>query len=225
MDLYEKIEKMYATPDTKPFLFQIGQKVRLALNVSKNGQTPIYWDAAIVTVVSRYVTGMWKDHWYKLRHKNGQCEDFKEYEINRRYSRKNKHFIHYLSQEGSQLIHPSESEMSQGGSFYAPFNGEYPDRLQVHAVKHSTSDVPADPETFEVTSVTNESETIFVLLIKEMKIVFTDSDFTFSSYTGKLKHFDFKSPLVRIRPIHPEILDELLEKTGYCIFGCDHYRK
>lgn len=87
-DMYEKIAEMYAAPDPNPYLFIVGQKVRLKLGRSNDGQTSRCWDGAIVTVISRYCTGMFKDHWYKLMLPSGSINEFKEYEIDARYTRK-----------------------------------------------------------------------------------------------------------------------------------------
>lgn len=82
------IAEAYAKPDPKPFLFKEGQKVRLKKGRSNDGQTPEYWNGAMVTVVSMYSTGLMKYHWYKVRYPGGPTCDFEEYEIDMRYSKR-----------------------------------------------------------------------------------------------------------------------------------------
>jgi uncharacterized protein YodC (DUF2158 family) len=83
------IAEAYARPDPNPFIFQVGQMVRLKKGRSDDGQTPEYWDGAIVKVVSMYSTGLLKNHWYKVLHagQNVTC-DFEEDEFDQRYARK-----------------------------------------------------------------------------------------------------------------------------------------
>jgi len=88
-DMLELMAAQYAKPDPNPYLFQIGQTVRLRKGRSNDGQTSRAWDGAIVTVIDRYCTGMFKDHWYKLRLASGAINEFKEYEIDARYARIN----------------------------------------------------------------------------------------------------------------------------------------
>jgi uncharacterized protein YodC (DUF2158 family) len=82
------IAEAYARPDTKPFIFKIGQKVRLKKGQSNDGQTPAYWDGAIVTVVSMYSTGLMKYHWYKVRYPDGPTCDFEEDDFDMRYAKR-----------------------------------------------------------------------------------------------------------------------------------------
>ena len=76
-------------PDPEPFVFVVGQIVRLRKGRSDDGQTPEYWDGATVVVVSMYSSGLLKNHWYKVLHpaRNVTC-DFEEDEFDKRYFRK-----------------------------------------------------------------------------------------------------------------------------------------
>ena len=85
--MIDMIAEAYARPDPNPYFFQVGQKVRLLKGRSDDGQTPEHWDGAMVTVVSRYCTGIGKYHWYKVRHASGITCDFEEDEIDARYRR------------------------------------------------------------------------------------------------------------------------------------------
>lgn len=75
-------------PDPKPYLFEIGQTVRVKKGCSDDGQTPAHWEGAICTVVSRHTTLLHKDHWYKVYNAelNLIC-DFREDELDLRYCR------------------------------------------------------------------------------------------------------------------------------------------
>jgi hypothetical protein len=90
-DLMEMLVEAYNRPDPRPYLFQLGQIVRLKKGRSNDGQTPSYWDGAVVEIFGRYTTGLHKDHWYKvyLPSQHVTCE-FSEDEIDLRYSRKEK---------------------------------------------------------------------------------------------------------------------------------------
>lgn len=76
-------------PDTKPYLFKVGQIVRILGHISKDGQTPKYWDGAKVMVLKQKCSMLHKEHSYVVKHldQNVMCE-FKEYELDNRYSRK-----------------------------------------------------------------------------------------------------------------------------------------
>lgn len=89
--LSEMLMQAYNEPDTKPYLFQIGQKVRIRTGRSLDGQTPPYWDGATGKILSRKCSWLHKDHWYKILHDtvNFTCE-FREDELDLRFSRKNK---------------------------------------------------------------------------------------------------------------------------------------
>lgn len=86
-DLMELMTKAYAAPDPNPYLFEVGQTVRLRLRRSDDGQTPRCWDGAVVTVEHRYCTGLHKEHWYKLKLNGVVCE-FREDEIDARYAKR-----------------------------------------------------------------------------------------------------------------------------------------
>lgn len=87
-DMMELIAAAYAKPDPNPYLFEVGQTVRLRKGRSDDGQTPEYWDGAIVTVVSRHCTGMMKYHYYKVRYPGGPTCDFEEDEFDMRYAKR-----------------------------------------------------------------------------------------------------------------------------------------
>lgn len=75
----------------KPFLYEVGQKVRIRKNIVQDGQTPEYWSGALCQILSRQNVGMFlPKHMYKVRLLHGDkiC-DFFEYEIDMRYIRKN----------------------------------------------------------------------------------------------------------------------------------------
>ncbi len=80
--------KAYAKPDPNPYLFEVGQMVRLRKGRSDDGQTPRYWDGAVVKVKDRSCTGLHKIHFYILQHPNGQEDSFEEDEIDVRYAKK-----------------------------------------------------------------------------------------------------------------------------------------
>lgn len=87
-DFAKLLVDAYNRPDPNPYLFQIGQTVRLKLGLSDDGQTPRCWDGAKCEVVKRRCSGLYKEHWYILRHLElNATEEFREYEIDRRYSR------------------------------------------------------------------------------------------------------------------------------------------
>ena len=73
-------------PDPKPYLFQVGQTVRIIKRVIDDGQTPLYWSGAKVIVQSRGCTPLFKTHVYVLKHPNGAEDQFVEEELDRRYS-------------------------------------------------------------------------------------------------------------------------------------------
>lgn len=79
----------YAKADPHPYLFAVGQTVRLKLGRSDDGQTPANWDGATAVVEGRHTTGIHKEHWYYLRHAGtGAKAEFGEWEIDQRYARK-----------------------------------------------------------------------------------------------------------------------------------------
>lgn len=80
--------KVINEPDTKPYYYEVGQKVRVCKKVLEDGQTPRFWAGAVCEVVKRYASMIHKDHWYKLRHPNGNEDEFREYELDYRYIRK-----------------------------------------------------------------------------------------------------------------------------------------
>jgi hypothetical protein len=76
-------------PDPHPFLFTVGQTVRVRNGVSDDGQTPHYWNGAMCVVMSCRSTWLNKRHCYELMHIEKQVVDsFEEDEIDRRYARK-----------------------------------------------------------------------------------------------------------------------------------------
>jgi hypothetical protein len=80
----------YNRPDPNPFLYEVGQTVRLLLGRSRDGQTPECWNGAKCVVVSRVASGLSKQHWYAIRHPCGAVDEFREEEIDARYIRKPK---------------------------------------------------------------------------------------------------------------------------------------
>jgi hypothetical protein len=84
--LSELLTKALAIPDPNPFLFNLGQVVRVRKKVINDGQTPLFWAGAKVRVLSRNCSCLTKSHWYVLQHPNGAQDHFQEYELDRRYS-------------------------------------------------------------------------------------------------------------------------------------------
>jgi hypothetical protein len=86
--LKDLIMAEYRKPDPNPFLFEVGQEVRLRVGRSLDGQTPEHYNGAMVQILSRYCTGLHKEHWYKVFHKekNETCE-FREDEFDMRFAR------------------------------------------------------------------------------------------------------------------------------------------
>lgn len=83
--------KAYNKPDPNPYLFEVGQTIRLKKGRSNDGQTPKQWDGCLAIVVSRHCSGLLKEHWYRLKHKDYDViEEFREEEIDFRFIRKNK---------------------------------------------------------------------------------------------------------------------------------------
>ena len=79
------------TKNHKPFLYEVGQKIRVSKKVIMDGQTPDYWGGAICQILRRSRTGIISDkHLYRVRilHKDKTCEFFEE-ELDRRFIRKN----------------------------------------------------------------------------------------------------------------------------------------
>ena len=76
---------------TEPFLYEVGQKVRVSKWVTEDRQTPKYWAGALAHVLRRYDGGLFvPKHFYdvKMLHGDKVCV-FKEDELDRRYIRKN----------------------------------------------------------------------------------------------------------------------------------------
>lgn len=86
--LKKSIDNFLNTPDDKPFLFKERQIARVKKGVSNDGQTPEYWDGAIVEIIKRKKTSLYKSHIYEVLHveKNIKCE-FRENEIDLRYKK------------------------------------------------------------------------------------------------------------------------------------------
>jgi hypothetical protein len=86
-DLIDKLIARYKEPDPHPYLFKIGQTIRVRVKVIEDGQTPLYWAGAKAKVISRLCTGLHKEHWYKvyLESHNVTC-DFSEEELDLRYA-------------------------------------------------------------------------------------------------------------------------------------------
>lgn len=90
MEFKDLLVEAYSRPDPNPvYPFDVGQKARLLKGRSRDGQTPRCWDGAMVEIVSFYCTGIYKDHWYKVKHLElGAIEEFKEDEFDWRYAKK-----------------------------------------------------------------------------------------------------------------------------------------
>ena len=87
MDVLQMIVDRYNDPDPNPYLFQVGQRVRINKGVTQDGQTPKFWDGGFAIVEKRKCGGLCKEHWYTLKHANGCTDDFREEELDSRYSR------------------------------------------------------------------------------------------------------------------------------------------
>jgi hypothetical protein len=88
------IQKALSIPDTKPFLFQQGQVVRIKGHPSTDGQTPSYWDGSLAQVISYRSTLLSKTHLYTLKPLiNNATDIFEEDELDRRYIRGEKNKI------------------------------------------------------------------------------------------------------------------------------------
>lgn len=87
--LSDLIMKVVKEPDTKPYLYKVGQVGRVKSGVSRDGQTPLYWNGAKVVILTISASVMWKEHWYKVKHiGNNKIEEFREYELDKRFARK-----------------------------------------------------------------------------------------------------------------------------------------
>lgn len=86
--LKDMLVEAYNKPDPKPYLFEVGQKVKVCQKVLKDGQTPRFWLVGLVTVVSRSTSGLHKEHWYHLEHPNGAHDEFRETELDYRYRKR-----------------------------------------------------------------------------------------------------------------------------------------
>lgn len=77
--------------DHHPFLYEVGQKVRVSKKVAMDGQTPEYWAGALVQILSRrHADILQYRHLYKVKllHAEKTCEFFED-EFDRRFIRKN----------------------------------------------------------------------------------------------------------------------------------------
>lgn len=76
-------------PDSNPFLFEVGQTVRVVKRVIDDGQTPEHWSGAMGTVISQRCTMLSKRHWYKVKHAGRNCTcDFEEDELDFRFAKR-----------------------------------------------------------------------------------------------------------------------------------------
>lgn len=90
MGLIDEIMRVYNEPDPNPFMFQVGQQVRVVKSVVNDGQTHKCWAGAIATITRRYCTGLHKEHWYEVSLSyNGSLlkNEFREDEFDFRYIR------------------------------------------------------------------------------------------------------------------------------------------
>lgn len=88
MDLIDKLLEKCNYPDPKPYLFQVGQKVRILKKVIDDGQTPYFWADSVCEIIKRRSTLFSKRHVYFLRHENSCVEGFLEEELDARYARR-----------------------------------------------------------------------------------------------------------------------------------------
>lgn len=86
MELFDLLVQVANEPDPNPFLFKVGQKVRVLKKVVDDGQTPHYWAGSICEVIGRSSSFLHKDHWYALKHTNGFTDLFSEEELDNRYA-------------------------------------------------------------------------------------------------------------------------------------------
>lgn len=78
--------------DHKPFLYEVGQKVRIPKRVINNFQVPEYWAGSVAQILSRRHVNSSTSHRHlyrvKLLHGDKICEFFEE-DLDRRFVRKN----------------------------------------------------------------------------------------------------------------------------------------
>lgn len=75
----------------QPFLYEVGQKVRISKRVVESKKLPYYWSGALVQILSRrHADTKAHKHVYKVRilHSD-KIGEFYEEEFDRRYIRKN----------------------------------------------------------------------------------------------------------------------------------------
>lgn len=82
--LADLLMEAYRKPDPLPYLFRIGQRVRVLHKVIDDGATHDFWDGAIGNVTERMTTGIHKEHWYVVRIPFKRAT-FREDELDRRY--------------------------------------------------------------------------------------------------------------------------------------------
>ena len=84
----EMVVENFNKPDPNPYLYKIGQIGIVKKGVSDDGQTPEYWDGAKVQILSQHRTLFIREHYYRVKHSvKNVIDDFKEYELDRRFSR------------------------------------------------------------------------------------------------------------------------------------------
>lgn len=86
--LADALVAAYQAPDQQPFLFQVGQRVRVRIGCLVDGQTLRHWSGAFARVTGRRSSSLHKEHWYVLEHLNtGDVDDFAESELDQRYTK------------------------------------------------------------------------------------------------------------------------------------------
>ena len=69
----------------KPFLFEVGQEVKVRKFTLDDGQTKGYWIKQRCVVLNQIRTMIAKRNYYRLQHPNGAIDDFEEDELDYRF--------------------------------------------------------------------------------------------------------------------------------------------
>jgi hypothetical protein len=86
-ELLQRLMDHMNRPDPRPYLFAVGQRVRVCKSVTQDGQTPKHWAGAIGIVEERKTSMLHKDHWYAVSANGRRCE-FREEELDFRYAKR-----------------------------------------------------------------------------------------------------------------------------------------
>jgi hypothetical protein len=73
-----------------PFLFHVGQKVRIKSTLTSDTHEIEEMLGHVGLVEKRYQTGLHKENWYHVR-LGTRVEPFREHELDKRYARERKH--------------------------------------------------------------------------------------------------------------------------------------